>query len=90
MTDLELDIWNEWLIQKQKALEETLSTLSPTDEPYRYYLITGYIQGMIAALTMQATVEQGQRFQKKLNCMRDKLLASGDYDSGGNCRHPNS
>ena len=84
MTDLELDVWNAWLRERQEHLEETLSNISPSEEPYRYYLLTGYLQGMIEALTMLTTVEDGKRFKIKLEQFRQKLLLSGDYDAAGN------
>ena len=56
MTDLELDVWDAWLRERQEHLEETLSNISPSEEPCRYYLLTGYIQGMLEALTMLTTV----------------------------------
>lgn len=63
MTDLELDVWDAWLRERQEHLEETLSNISPSEEPCRYYLLTGYIQGMLEALTMLTTVEDGKRFK---------------------------
>ena len=84
MTDLELDVWDAWLRERQKQLEETLSNISPSEEPCRYYLLTGYIQGMLEALTMLTTVEDGKRFKIKLEQFRQKLLLSGDYDAAGN------
>lgn len=63
MTDLELDVWDAWLRERQEHLEETLSNISPSEEPCRYYLLTGYIQGMLEALTMLTTVEDGKRKQ---------------------------
>lgn len=84
MTDLELDVWDAWLRERQEYLEETLSNISPSEEPCRYYLLTGYIQGMIEALTMLTTVEDGKRFRIKLEQFRQKLLLSGDYDDTGN------
>ena len=83
MTDLELDVWNAWLRERQEHLEETLSNISPSEEPCRYYLLTGYIQGMLEALTMLTTVEDGKRFKIKLEQFRQKLLLSGDYDAAG-------
>ena len=83
MTDLKLDIWNEWLREKQQKLEEILSTLSPYENTGRYYRIAGHIDGLIDALTMQTIVEKGNRFQKKLEGFRRKLLATGAYDSNG-------
>ena len=65
MTDLELDVWDAWLRERQEHLEETLSNISPSEEPCRYYLLTGYIQGMLEALTMLTTVEDGKRFKIK-------------------------
>ena len=41
MTDLELDVWDAWLRERQEHLEETLSNISPSEEPCRYYLLTG-------------------------------------------------
>lgn len=84
MTDLELDVWDAWLRERQEHLEETLSHISPSEEPCRYYLLTGYIRGMIEALTMLTTVEDGKRFKAKLEKFRLKLLLSGDYDDAGN------
>ena len=81
MTDLELDVWDAWLRERQEHLEETLSNISPSEEPCRYYLLTGYIQGMLEALTMLTTVEDGKRFKIKLE---QNLLLSGDYDATGN------
>ena len=43
MTDLELDVWDAWLRERQEHLEETLSNISPSEEPCRYYLLTGYM-----------------------------------------------
>ena len=63
MTDLELDVWDAWLRERQEHLEETLSNISPSEEPCRYYLLTGYIQGMLEALTMLTTVEDGKTLQ---------------------------
>lgn len=40
MTDLELDVWNAWLRERQEHLEETLSNISPSEEPCRYYLLS--------------------------------------------------
>ena len=37
MTDLELDVWDAWLRERQEHLEETLSNISPSEEPCRYY-----------------------------------------------------
>ena len=71
MTDLELDVWDAWLRERQ-------------EEPCRYYLLTGYIQGMLEALTMLTTVEDGKRFKIKLEQFRQNLLLSGDYDATGN------
>ena len=76
MTDLELDVWNAWLRERQEHLEETLSNISPSEEPCRYYLLTGYIQGMLEALTMLTTVEDGKRFKIKLEQFRQNLLLS--------------
>ena len=45
---------------------------------------TGYIQGMLEALTMLTTVEDGKRFKIKLEQFRQNLLLSGDYDATGN------
>lgn len=87
MTDLELDIWNEWLRQKQKALEDTLSSLSPDDDLYHYCMLQGHINGLIDALTMLTTVESGKRFRSLLNGFRKELLASGEYDAKGNYIH---
>lgn len=84
MTDLELDVWDAWLMERQEHLEETLSNISPSEEPCRYYLLTGYIQGMLEALTMLTTVEDGKRFKIKLEQFRQNLLLSGDYDATGN------
>ena len=75
MTDLELDVWDAWLRERQEHLEETLSNI---------YLLTGYIQGMLEALTMLTTVEDGKRFKIKLEQFRQNLLLSGDYDATGN------
>ena len=83
MTDLKLDTWNEWLREKQQKLEEILSPLSPYENTGRYYRIAGHIDGLIDALTMQTIVEKGNRFQKKLEGFRRKLLATGAYDSNG-------
>lgn len=83
MTDLKLDIWNEWIREKQRKLEETLSTISLTEDAYRYCRIAGHIDGLIDALTMQTTVEEGKRFRKKLDGFRNKLLATGNYDYSG-------
>ena len=58
MTDLELDVWDAWLRERQEHLEETLSNISPSEEPCRYYLLTGYIQGMLEALTMPVSYTQ--------------------------------
>lgn len=33
MTDLELDVWDAWLRERQEHLEETLSNISPSEEP---------------------------------------------------------
>lgn len=79
MTDLELDVWDAWLRERQKHLEETLSNTSPSEEPCRYYLLTGYIQGMIEALTMLTTVEDGKRFKIKLEQFRQKLLLGSGF-----------
>lgn len=87
MTDLELDIWNEWLREKQGRLEETLQAISPEDNPQRYCRIAGHIDGMMDALTMLTTVEDGKRFCKKLDTFRKKLLQTGDYDADGNEVH---
>lgn len=87
MTDLELDIWNEWLREKQGHLEETLRALSPEDNPQRYYRIAGHIDGMIDALTMLTTVEEGKRFRKKLDAFRQKLLQTDDYNMDGDYIH---
>ena len=76
MTDLELDVWDAWLRERQEHLEETLSNISPSEEPCRYYLLTGYIQGMLEALTMLTTVEDGKRFKIKLEQFRQNLLLS--------------
>ena len=84
MTDLELDVWNAWIRERQEHLEETLSNISPSEEPCRYYLLTGYLQGMIEALTMLTTVEDGIRCKINLEQFRQKLLLSGDYDAAGN------
>ena len=46
--------------------------------------VTGYIQGMLEALTMLTTVEDGKRFKIKLEQFRQNLLLSGDYDATGN------
>ena len=46
--------------------------------------LTGYIQGMLEALTMLTTVEDGKRFKIKLEQFRQNLLLSGDYDATGN------
>ena len=81
MTDLELDIWNEWLREKQERLEETLQAFSPEDNPRRYYRIAGHIDGMMDALTMLTTVEDGKRFRKKLDAFRKNLLQTGDYNT---------
>ena len=35
MTDLELDVWDAWLRERQEHLEETLSNISPSEEPCR-------------------------------------------------------
>ena len=70
--------------KRQEHLEETLSNISPSEEPCRYYLLTGYIQGMLEALTMLTTVEDGKRFKIKLEQFRQNLLLSGDYDATGN------
>lgn len=78
MTDLELDIWNEWLREKQNQLKETHSLISAEENPYRYYRIEGHIDGLIDALTMLTT---------KLNAFRDKLLLTRDYDINGNYIH---
>lgn len=83
MTDLKLDIWNEWLHEKQQKLEEILSALSPYENTGRYYRIAGHIDGLIDALTMHTIVEKGTRFQRKLKGFRDKILATGAYDSNG-------
>lgn len=87
MTDLELNIWNEWIRKKQKSLEDTLSTLSPDDDRYRYCTLQGHINGLVDALTMLTTVEKGKRFRSLLNGIRKELLASGDYDASGNYIH---
>ncbi len=87
MTDLELDIWNEWLREKQGRLEETLRALSPEDNTRCYYRISGHIDGMIDALTMLTTVEDGKRFRKKLDIIREKLLQTGDYNTDGDYIH---
>lgn len=84
MTDLELDIWNEWLREKQNQLNETLSLISAEENPYRYYRIEGHIDGLIDALTMLTTIEEGKRFRQKLNAFRSKLLLTNDYDINGN------
>ena len=76
MTDLELDVWDAWLRERQEHLEETLSNISPSEEPCRYYLLE--------ALTMLTTVEDGKRFKIKLEQFRQNLLLSGDYDATGN------
>lgn len=47
-------------------------------------VLTGYIQGMLEALTMLTTVEDGKRFKIKLEQFRQNLLLSGDYDATGN------
>ena len=47
-------------------------------------LPAGYIQGMLEALTMLTTVEDGKRFKIKLEQFRQNLLLSGDYDATGN------
>lgn len=82
MTDLELDIWNEWLREKQDKLNKIL--FSPDIHPYHYYRIAGHIDGMIDALTMLTTTEEGTRFRKKLDTFREKLLQTGDYNTDGN------
>ena len=87
MTDLELDIWNEWLREKQGRLEEKLRVLSLEDNPQRYYRIAGRIDGMIDALTMLTTVEEGKRFRKKLDAFRQKLLQTGEYNTDGYYTH---
>lgn len=86
MTDLKLDIWNEWLREKQEDLEKTLSSISPCEDPCRYYRIAGHIDGLIDALTMLGIVEDGRRFRKKLDGFRRQLLDTGDYESDGNYR----
>ena len=40
MIDLELNVWDAWLRERQEHLEETLSNISPSEEPCRYYLLT--------------------------------------------------
>lgn len=91
MTDLELDIWNEWLREKQGHLEETLRAFSPEDNPQRYYQIAGHIDGMIDgmidALTMLTTIEEGKRFRKKLDAFHQKLLQTGEYNTDGDYIH---
>lgn len=88
MTDLELDIWNEWIREKITQLEASQSICSPKEEPERYYQLEGHINGIVEAFTMLSIVEKGERFRKKLNGFREKLLATGDYDSNGNYRTP--
>lgn len=73
MTDLELDVWDAWLRERQEHLEETLSNISPSEEPCRYYLLTGYIQGMLEALTMLTTVEDWLHRYMHLPKLRHKL-----------------
>lgn len=60
---------------------QALSNILPSEEPCRYYLLTGCLQGMIEALTMLTTVEDGKRFKIKLEQFRQKLLL---YDAAGN------
>ena len=83
MTDLELDVWDAWLRERQEHLEESLSNISPSEEPCRYYLLTGYIQGMLEALAKLTTVEDEKRFKIKLEQYSQNLLLSGDYDATG-------
>ena len=59
MTDLELDVWDAWLRERQEHLEETLSNISPSEEPCRYYLLTGYIQGMLELLPCLRLLRMG-------------------------------
>ncbi len=41
MTDLELDVWDAWLRERQEHLEETLSNISPSEEPHYIETIRG-------------------------------------------------
>lgn len=89
MTDLELDIWNEWLRERQKKFEKNLLSLCPYENTAQYYRTVGHIDGMIDALSMLAIVEEGKRFQKKLSGFKEQLLQYGDYDSNGNYKKQN-
>lgn len=87
MTDLELDIWNQWIREKQASLEKQLQDVSLTENPNRYYRMEGYMNGMMEALTMLSIAEDGKRFRGKLNQFRDNLLSTGDYDNTGNYKN---
>lgn len=52
MTDLELDVWDAWLRERQEHLEETLSNISPSEEPCRYYLLRSAEAGLFPNLGM--------------------------------------
>ena len=54
MTDLELDVWDAWLRERQEHLEETLSNISPSEEPCRYYLLQ--ITLKLSSIRLELTV----------------------------------
>ena len=80
MTDLELDVWDAWLRGTPTSGKKCLANISPSRRSCcRYYLLTGYIQGVLEALTMLTTVEDGGNASKSnlIDNFARKLLLSG-------------
>ena len=81
MTDLELDVWEEWIRQKQRRAESKMATISDDKSSHSYF--QGRVDGMIDAMTMLSIVSEGKRYRPMLDSFREKLVATGDYNEDG-------
>lgn len=79
MTDLQLDIWHEWIVKEIDVLQERMD-----DPRANYNVLNERINGLTDALTKMDIIEKGQRCQKILKEIEQDLLKKFRYDINGN------
>lgn len=83
-TDLQLDIWNEIIMEKVDAAQERLKYIDLMQEPAKYGMQQGYINGLLESVTLLGVVEKEQRMRSKIETVKAKLLLKNNYGADDN------
>lgn len=77
MSEIELCIWTKIVQQEIDKLMKLQNETDLIENPFRYGLIRGNIDGFSQALTWLSIVEEGKRFKDRISEIRKEVEKEG-------------